>query len=274
MQEEEEYFINHMVKDNLGIIRKVHSVFADREPRGVMSYECMELAKLHSIAIDFPKIGIAAEIPPHLYIKEYPDFMEKPNKCTYRSRSVIGNLFREVKAIAPRTSPVKAFTLESAKLHYDPDMEVDGFEDFLSDAFRNKSEYDYKLGNLMDYYGIKTEAEILSGNILKTSKHFVRKRDLDTIKYAVKSLRMEARTWFNEGSDADSADNAKAKAKASAWYHVTYHYTYWGRYNEGMNRAHFLSFPWCVYDQLMQIKRDKLSVKALNLSSPEHEFSQ
>ncbi|KAG2701579.1 hypothetical protein I3760_06G052500 [Carya illinoinensis] len=273
IKEVEEYFPNYMVKDNSGIIRMVHTVFADREPHRVMSHECMELAKLHSIAVDFPETGIAAEIPPHLYIKVYPDFMEKPNKRTYRSRSVIGELFREVKAIAARTSPVKAFTLESAKLHYDPDMEVDGFEDFLSDAFRNKSEYDYKLGNLMDYYGIKTEAEILSGNLLKMSKHFVGKRDLDAIKYAVKSLRMEARTWFNEGTDADNTDNAKAKAKASAWYHVTYHYTYWGRYNEEMNRAHFLSFAWCVYDQLMQIKRDKLSVKALHLSSPEHQFS-
>ncbi|XP_041014549.1 probable RNA-dependent RNA polymerase 1 isoform X2 [Juglans microcarpa x Juglans regia] len=270
IKEEEEYFTNHMVKDNLGIIRMFHTVFADREPHRVMSHECMELAKLHSIAIDFPKTGIATEIPPHLCINEYPDFMKKPNKRTYRSRYVIGKLFREVEAIAPRTSPVKAFTLESAKLRYDPDMEVDGFEDFLNDAFRNKTEYDYKLGNLMDYYGIKTEAEILSGNVLKMSKHFDRKRDLDAIKYAVQSLRMEARNWFNEGSDANSTDNAKAKA--SAWYHVTYHYTYWGSYNEGMNRAHFLSFAWCVYDQLMQIKRDKLSVKALHLPLPEHQF--
>ncbi|KAG2701578.1 hypothetical protein I3760_06G052400, partial [Carya illinoinensis] len=269
IKEVEEYFTNSMVKDNLGIIRMVHTVFADREPRRVMSHECMELAKIHSIAIDFPETGIAAEIPPHLYVKEYPDFMEKTNKRTYRSRSVIGKLFREVKAITPRTIPVKAFTLESAKLHYDPDMEVDGFEGFLSDAFRNKSEYDYKLGNLMEYYGIKTEAEILSCYM---SKHFIWKMDLDAIKYAVKSLRMEARTWFNEGSDADSTDNAKAKA--SAWYHVTYHYTYWGRYNEGMNRAHFLSFAWCVYDQLMQIKRDKLSVNALHLPLPEHQLSQ
>ncbi|XP_035542741.1 probable RNA-dependent RNA polymerase 1 [Juglans regia] len=274
IKEVEEYFTNYMAKDNLGIIRMFHTVVADRDPHGVMSHKRMELTKLHSIAVDFPKTGIAAEIPPHLYINAYPDFMEKPNRQTYKSSSVIGNLFREVKAIAPHTSPVKAFTLESAKLHYDPDMEVDGFEDLLSDAFRNKSEYDYKLGNLMDYYGIKTEAEILSGNIWKMSEHFVWKRDLDAFKYAVESLRMEARTWFNEGSDGDSADNAKAKAKASAWYHVTYHYTYWGRYNEGMNRAHFLSFAWCVYDQLMQIKRDKLSVKALNLSSPEHQFSQ
>ena len=35
------------------------------------------------------------------------------------------------------------------------------FEDYLGDALKYKSDYDYKLGTLMDYYEIKTEAEIL-----------------------------------------------------------------------------------------------------------------
>ncbi|KAF5442827.1 hypothetical protein F2P56_035445 [Juglans regia] len=254
IEEVEKYFTDYIVNDNLGIIDNAHVVFADREPDKAMSSNCMKLAELHSIAVDFPKTGIVAKIPPDLRVEEYPDFMEKPNKKSYISRSVIGKLYREVKDIA---SP----TLDLAKQYYDSDMEVDGFQDYLSDALKYKSDYDYKLGNLMDDYGIKTEAEILSGNVLKMSKHFDRKRDLDAIKYAVKSLRKEARNWFNEGSDADSTDNAKAKA--SAWYHVTYHYTYWGRHNEGtqgMDRAHFLSFPWCIYDKLLQIKKDKKSI--------------
>ncbi|KAF5478837.1 hypothetical protein F2P56_005366 [Juglans regia] len=262
IEEVEEYFTDYMVNDNLGIIDNAHVVFADSEPRKAMSPKCMELAKLHSIAVDFPKTGIVAEIPDYLHVKEYPDFMEKPNKKSYISKSVIGKLFREVKDIALPTSPAESFTLDLAKQHYDPEMEVDGFEDYLSDAFKYKSDYDYKLRNMMEYYGIQTEAEILSGNVLKMSKHFDRKRDVDAIKYAVKSLRMEARNWFNEGSDADNiTDNAKAKA--SAWYHVTYHHTYWGRRyaeeTQGMDRAHFLSFPWCIYDKLLQIKKDKKS---------------
>uniref|UniRef100_A0A7N2L8V1 RDRP C-terminal head domain-containing protein n=1 Tax=Quercus lobata TaxID=97700 RepID=A0A7N2L8V1_QUELO len=52
---------------------------------------------------------------------------------------------------------------------------------------------------------------------------------------------------------------AKLHSKASAWYHVTYHYSYWGYCNEGVNRAHFLSFPWCVFDKLIQIKKDQMS---------------
>ncbi|KAF5442851.1 hypothetical protein F2P56_035469 [Juglans regia] len=261
IEEVEKYFTDYIVNDNLGIIDNAHVVFADREPDKAMSSNCMKLAELHSIAVDFPKTGIVAEIPPYLHVKEYPDFMEKPNKKSYKSKSVIGKLFQEVKDIASPTSPVASFTLDLAKQHYDPEMEVEGFEDYLSDASKYKCDYDYKLGDMMEYYGIQTEAEILSGNVLKMSKHFDRKRDLDAIKYAVKSLRMEARNWFNEGSDADNTDNAKAKA--SAWYHVTFHHTYWGRHNEGtqgMDRAHFLSFPWCIYDKLLQIKKDNKSI--------------
>ncbi|GMY05817.1 probable RNA-dependent RNA polymerase 1 [Fagus crenata] len=258
IEEVQEYFTNCIVHDNLGIIDNAHTAFADRQRHGAMSYRCIELAKLHSIAVDYPKSGVAAEIPHHLRVREYPDFMEKPDKPTYESKRVIGKLFREVKDIASHTSPINSFTLEVAKLFYDPDMEVDGFKDYISEAFNYKSEYDYKLAKLMDYYGIETEAEILSGNILKTSKLFNRRRDLEAITSAVMALRKEARTWFNKGSESDSDTNI-VNAKASAWYHVTYHYKYWGRYNEGMDRAHFLSFPWCVFDMLIQIKKEKVS---------------
>ncbi|CAK9168826.1 unnamed protein product [Ilex paraguariensis] len=261
IEEVEEFFTNYILNDSLGIISNAHTVLADREPSKAMSGPCLELSRLFSIAVDFPKTGVPAEIPPHLRVKEYPDFMEKPDKTTYISERVIGKLFREVKDIAPETSSIRTFTREVARRSYDPDMEVDGFKDYIDDAFEYKTEYDYKLGNMMDYYGIKTESEILSRGIMKMSKSFNRKRDAEVIGLAVRSLRKEARTWFKKkGSDSDAgADDIYAKA--SAWYYVTYHPTYWGCYNEGMDRDHFLSFPWCVYDKLIEIKKDKSSVR-------------
>ncbi|XP_052205932.1 probable RNA-dependent RNA polymerase 1 [Diospyros lotus] len=278
IEEVQEYFTNYIVNDSLGIIANAHTVFADREPLKAMSDSCIQLAKLFSIAVDFPKTGVPAEIPSNLRVKEYPDFMEKPpDKTTYKSENVIGKLFREVRDTAPQSSSIKSFfTREVAKKSYDLDMEVDGFEDYLDDAFDYKKEYDFKLGNLMDYYGIKTEAELLSGSIMKMSKTFDRRRDSEAIGLAVKSLRKEARKWFNRKLGGSDAVNDDIYAKASAWYHVTYHPSYWGQYNdEGMKRDHFLSFPWCVYDKLVLIKKDKLSIRrALHLSSLERKFSR
>jgi RNA-dependent RNA polymerase len=73
---------------------------------------------------------------------------------------------------------------------------------------------------------------------------------MEAINYAVKFLRKEARTWFNKGLINSDFDSDAVDAKASAWYHFTYHYSYWGRYNKGMDGAHFLSFPWCIGDKL------------------------
>lgn len=188
--------------------------------------------------------------------------MEKPDKPTYKSERVIGKLFRAVKDIAPDESSAKSFTKEVALRSYDPDLEVEGFRDYLQDAFDYKTEYDYKLGNLMDYYEIKTEAELLSGSIIKMSKSFDRRKVAEDIGLAVKSLRKEARAWFNEDAEDDDV-----YAKASAWYYVTYHPSYWGRYNVELKRDHFISFPWCVYDKLIHIKKDKASIRrALHLS--------
>ncbi|KAF8021157.1 hypothetical protein BT93_G1553 [Corymbia citriodora subsp. variegata] len=257
IEEVEEYFANFMLNDSLGIIADAHTAFADRKPEKAMSTECIELARLHSTAVDFPKTGVPAEIPSHLYVKEFPDFMEKLNRSSYQSNNVIGKLYREVKDLASASSSVREFTQELARECYDPEMEVDGFEKYVDDAFYHKGNYDYKLGNMMEYYGINTEAELLSGYIMKMSKSFTHRRDADSITRAVKCLRKEARNWFNDkGSGSDSeADNEYAKA--SAWYHVTYHPSYWGRYNEGLNRDHYLSFPWCVHDKLIQIKKAK-----------------
>ncbi|CAI9096788.1 OLC1v1033001C2 [Oldenlandia corymbosa var. corymbosa] len=250
MEEVEEYFTNYIVNDSLGVIANAHTVYADREPSKAMSTPCLELARLFSVAVDFPKTGVPAVIPSELRVKEYPDFMEKLDKPMYESKHVIGKLFREVKDIAPDTCLITSFTREIAMKSYDHDMEVDGYEDYVDEAFDCKNEYDYKLGNLMDYYGIKTEGEILSGGIMKMSRSFDRRKDAEAVSMAVRSLRKEARARFRKGSNSDDL-----YAKASAWYHVTYHPTYWGCYNEGLNRAHFISFPWCVYDKLVEIKK-------------------
>ncbi|KAL6538783.1 multidrug resistance protein [Orobanche minor] len=266
IEEVEEYFTNYIVNDSLGIIANAHTVFADKEPNMALSEPCLQLAQLFSIAVDFPKTGVPAVIPPELRVKEYPDFMDKPDKTTYISTRVIGKLFREVKDIAPHTAPFQLFTKDVARKSYDPDLEVGGFQEYVDEAYDYKTDYDYKLGNLMEYYGIKTEAEILSGGIMKMSKTFDRRKDADAIGAAIRSLRNEARSSFRKGSESDDP-----YAKASAWYHVTYHPDFWGRYNEGMKRDHYISFPWCVYDRLVKIKKDKLR-RGSEVASLEREF--
>ncbi|TYH78510.1 hypothetical protein ES332_D04G232300v1 [Gossypium tomentosum] len=258
IEEVADYFTNYILNESLGIISNAHTVFADKEPTKALSEQCIELAKLSSIAVDFPKTGIPAKIPHRLRAKEYPDFMEKPDKFTYESQSVIGQLYREVKSIEAEVSIGKHFTKSIAKRSYDPDMEFEGFLAYVNDAVHHKKQYDNRLASLMRTYGVKTEAEIISGCILKLSKSFDRKVDLEAVNIAVRSLRREAKSWFTEKASHSVED---AFAKASAWYHVTYHPSFGGSNNDEDDQEHFISFPWCIYDKLLQIKREKIREK-------------
>ncbi|KAA0046353.1 putative RNA-dependent RNA polymerase 1 [Cucumis melo var. makuwa] len=274
IEEVQKHFANYMVNDGLGAIANAHTVFADKNPKKAMSAECIKLAKLFSIAVDFSKTGVPANLPRNLRVHEYPDFMDKPDKPTYVSNGVLGKLFRGVKDVSSDVNSFEIFTREVATRCYDPDMEVDGFEKYLREAFHYKTKYDFKLGNLMDYYGIKTEPELVSGNILKMAKSFDKRNDLEQITFAMKSLRKEVRSWFNENENKSRYDDIKDEyARASAWYCVTYHPDYWGCYNEGKQRDHFLSFPWCVADKLIEIKREKMSLRNSSpMSSLLHNF--
>lgn len=260
LQDVEEYFVDVIVNDSLGIISHAHLVFADKAPMKARSKQCLELARLFSIAVDFPKTGVAAKIPDELRVKKYPDFMDKPDHMTYQSKRVIGRLYREVKRIASPRAAIKSFTKEVAMRSFDFDMSVNGFEKYIDEAFYYKCEYDSRLSNLMKHYGIETEAEIVSGYIIKMAKCFEKKRVLDAVTSATRSIRKEAKAWFDKASESGSSnsDAGEMYAKASAWYYVTYHPSYWGRcIEEGITCEHFLSFPWCINDTLIEIKKKK-----------------
>ncbi|KAE8667251.1 hypothetical protein F3Y22_tig00112428pilonHSYRG00021 [Hibiscus syriacus] len=49
------------------------------------------------------------------------------------------------------------------------------------DVFFHRSNYHYKLGNLMDYYRIMTEAEILNGAIMKMSRSYAKRIDAEAV---------------------------------------------------------------------------------------------
>lgn len=263
LQEVQEYFANYMVNDSLGIIANAHTAFADREPEKAMSKTCIKLAKLFSIAVDFPKTGVPALISADLRVQAYPDFMDKADKVSYQSDNVLGKLFRMLDNVGPKIKIRSlTFTREEAQQAYDPDMEVEGFEEYLDDAFYHKNNYDMRLGNLMNYYKIKTEAELISGGSLTKSLSFTKKNEAESITMAVKSLRKEARGWFNENAELHFGHDKNVYARASAWYFVTYHHSYWGWYDDGKKHGHFLSFPWCVHDKLIRIKKRKMNARA------------
>ncbi|KAJ7530354.1 hypothetical protein O6H91_14G000300 [Diphasiastrum complanatum] len=264
IEEIEEFFLNHMMNDSLGLIANAHTVHADAEPDKARNPKCIELAKLFSIAVDFPKTGVPAIVPVNLRPKTYPDFMEKDDKPSYVSSTILGKLFHSIKEAASVDLPIVLFSEEDVCKAYDKHLLVDGFQQYVDEAMTYKSWYDAKLTGLMNQYGIQQEAEVLSGNILRLSRYYCRRQGdvKGRIQHAINALLKEAKSWFEVGgqSDIQYADQQESSAKASAWYQVTYNPYYRKIYQEDLedndysSYPNLISFPWVVYDKLLAIK--------------------
>ncbi|KAK4485916.1 hypothetical protein RD792_008567 [Penstemon davidsonii] len=70
-----------------------------------------------------------------------------------------------------------------------------------------------------------------------TKDNLGRKTNTEDIGAAMRSLRKETRSWF-EREGGQYGENVRA----STMYYVTY------------NEDYFISFSWCIYDRLVQIK--------------------
>ena len=244
-----------MINDTLGTISTAHLIHSDREPTKALSPKCLQLATLHSMAVDFAKTGAPAEMPKFLKPKEFPDFMERVDKPTYTSHGVLGKLYRATINSTVHLKPDFVWSEKISLDAYDHDLLVNGFEDFIEVAETHKEMYLDKINTLMNYYGADREDEILTGNLRTKSLYLQRDNRRygemkDRIMVSIKSLHREAKGWFESSCKAH-----EQQKMASAWYHITYHPTYC---QESIN---CLGFPWIVGDILLNIK----SVNSRNL---------
>ncbi|KAK6123360.1 hypothetical protein DH2020_042898 [Rehmannia glutinosa] len=251
LEEIQKFFADYMISDTLGTISTAHLIHADREPDKALSSKCLELANLHSMAVDFAKTGAPAEMPRALKPREFPDFMERWEKPMYISHGALGKLYRATVQFIHQTKTNADLSDAIPCDAYDPDLIVDGYDSFLKTAETHKEQYLDEMGTLLNYYGAESEVEILTGNLQKKSGYLQRDNRRygevkDRVLVSVKNLMKEVKGWFKS-----SCDEAEQQKLASAWYYVTYHPTY----SNGSKNC--LGFPWVVGDILMDIKSAK-----------------
>ena len=97
-----DYFIFYLERDVLGKIANLHLALCDQfGPEGPKRPDCLALAHLQSIAVDFAKHGEC--VPPNAIkdIQEqftcWPDFFEKDNQESRISTGVLGKLYRDIR---------------------------------------------------------------------------------------------------------------------------------------------------------------------------------
>ncbi|KAF8542199.1 RNA dependent RNA polymerase-domain-containing protein [Trichophaea hybrida] len=150
------FFVEYMKNDRLGAIANAHLAWADRYPEGVKSGICLELAQLHSDAVDYPKSGVKARMQKRHRIRSWPHFFEKPKEeRSHKSYKILGQLYDLVERIdfTPR------YDLQpNERLMYAFELTLDE----LREAKEVKGGYDSAIRRIMAQFDIKSEFEVWS----------------------------------------------------------------------------------------------------------------
>ncbi|KAK4495331.1 hypothetical protein PRZ48_013662 [Zasmidium cellare] len=213
------FFVQHIKADNLARIATAHRYWADQLDEGIKDPKCLELANLHSKAVDYAKTGVAAEIPPDLRIRKWPHWAERKNtgrSKIYKSRKVLGKLYDEVKREPFRAAwdlPFDKRILSAAE----------PTEQMLKDAREVKASYDESMRRTMTQYGIGTEHEVFTTFVLEHHQDFNDYKLAETMGQVAETLCEQHRELCYEkaGTDSKMKDWQKLKPFLVAMYKVT-----------------------------------------------------
>ncbi|KAF3765122.1 Sad1 RNA-dependent RNA polymerase, partial [Cryphonectria parasitica EP155] len=87
------FYAQYMKNDSLGLIATAHKAWADKI--GPKHPKCLELAKFHSLAVDYVKSGTPAVMHRSLNPKSFPHFMER-ERNSYKSNRPLGRIYDRV----------------------------------------------------------------------------------------------------------------------------------------------------------------------------------
>ena len=279
MDDVKNFVIRYMRNDNLGRIAIAHLAHADREEEGIYSRKAMQLAILHSTAVDFAKTGVPAKFRPELKVSareegQWPDFLGKHDKVSYKSQKALGLMYREC------TGGKR--DIWRGRFDQRGTAPVDRvFEQFSYDSkLDEEAMYLCKMWNtqvrtLMGQFGVETEAEIVSGQVTHFAmynvvanakkKHF---EQLSVLNRYMQELKSAYRERFFSGIAKDDSSN-KTKNKMAAWYKAAKKIANEERKRKGVNEHDpMLSFPFVVSDVLVRIVAKDLNDVGSPISSP------
>ena len=211
------FFVTHMKNDNLGRIATAHRYWADKEDDGVKHDKCLQLAALHSMAVDYAKTGVPAEMPKDLKIKRYPHWAEKEKHRSYKSKKVLGQLYDEVDRVP--FEPAWELPFDSRVLEA---YEVND-QALLDKVKETKRLYDESLRRLMAQHGIRTEFEVWTTFILEHNHENRDYKIQEELGEAVAALKTQFQDMCYEAAGTTSREREWENLKlwVAAMYIVT-----------------------------------------------------
>ncbi|KAJ3488452.1 hypothetical protein NLI96_g2800 [Meripilus lineatus] len=110
MEDVADFVTQYISRDVLGTVAQNWLIIADQSPLNIFDRDCMKLAELHSLAVDYPKSGRLVSLSkiPKPKPCSKPDWnaselLPSNNPEYYKSDRAIGRLYRDIKLPAPQT---------------------------------------------------------------------------------------------------------------------------------------------------------------------------
>nr|CRZ22694.1 BMA-RRF-3, isoform a [Brugia malayi] len=272
-----DFFLKYLSQDSIGRMSNAHLIMCDR--LGLFHEVCDDIARKCAVAVDFPKTGVAAKpLLSHEQCEVMPDYMQNMIKPSYRSKRLLGELYRKARRVEDISEIVQGTKFAD---YCDPQLCDESLfheqSELIQESLRLRDEYHSRIQQLMDEYGISDEASVISGHSMTIKRIIEMEKDdysfynsdkIVELRYSriFSYFRHEFFKEFGGESDFQTVDafgkremrwNVALIRKAKAWYTVTYTSAF-------RSSSEFRSFPWIVWDILLIIKRQI----ALTLKSP------
>ncbi|KAI1149953.1 RNA dependent RNA polymerase-domain-containing protein [Nemania diffusa] len=234
------FFVTYMKNDALSTIAHAHLAQADRLQGGPKNPLCIELAQLHSNAVDYPKSGQPAHLKEILRPRAFPHFMEKPGR-SYRSHKVLGQLYDVVRKVEFHPNYNSAFDERIIRRFAVTD-------DMLRKARIIKTQHDRALRQIMNQRELGTEFEVWSTFVLTKPRVGSEYKIQETMGPIIANHRERFRNACIHV--AGSREPAVLYPFIAATYRVTWEEVQGHKSGEPMP---FISFPWIFEQELGRI---------------------
>lgn len=246
-----------------------------------MNHIGLELAQLHSDAVDYPKSGVKARMTKKQRIPAWPHFFNKPvDEGVYHSTKILGLLYDMVEMVdftpsyefPPNQTLMTMFTLTSAE---------------IEEARELKADYDAVIRRIMAQHDISTEFEVWSTFVMSHggSNDYKFHEEIGDISFALKER------FRKQVMDSCTDKATELPRKVVAMYVVTAQEIEQAKIDlrkererlaprskgkqtpafvkEDVSKLPLMSFPWVFPDLLVAISHGNTSV-AQDYSGPGH----
>lgn len=257
-----EFFVKYIKYNRLELIAHSHLGHADRSQYNIEDPKCRELAALHSVAVDYAKTGVPAQLSRNLIPTQWPHFMEKNPKKTYKSQGILGQLYDQVQLIDFEPLFQTQFDQRILDAY---DWANEQMSAILPRVKSIKQEYDNSVRRIMAKHSIASEFEVWSTFVLSHNRSSGDYKFHEEIGSLAHSLKTQYRDEIIE--EAGGRNFEELEPWIAAMYKVSademvkalgdcnpprsYEGQEWSR--RQMVDMPFMSFPWIFQSELGRI---------------------